>query len=83
MSALVATQTRFEAVRLSGGWTVADLWDGAAIVRSRPWDEAEADAVTDALNAAPGYAVQFRWAALDARELPAASASMAAHGGER
>ena len=66
-TALAAPPARFEAVRLAFGWTVADLLNGTAIVRSRPWDQSEADVVTGALNAAPGYAVTFRWAA--AREL--------------
>lgn len=68
MSAVTTTlteqATRFETVRLPGGWTVADLLDETAIVRSRPWDQAEADAVTGALNGAPGYAALFRWAEL-------------------
>ncbi|HXM55340.1 MAG TPA: hypothetical protein VOB72_08115, partial [Candidatus Dormibacteraeota bacterium] len=82
-SAVTATLTehalRFEAVRLpDGGWTVADELGDAAIVRSRPWDQAEAEATTDALNAAPGYAALFRWAELDSwmvqqRDAPAAS----------
>ena len=53
------------------------------IVRSRPWDHAEADAVTGVLNAAPGYAAMFRWSALDERVLRAAAAGVAAPGGTR
>ena len=84
MSAPTTTLTqpaaRFQAVRLPGGWTVADLLSGTAIVHSRPWDQAEADAVTGALNGAPGYVALFRWAALDERELLAAAAGVAAPG---
>jgi len=56
---------RFEAARLSGGWTVVDLLSETAILPRRLWDEATAVTVADSLNAAPAYAVQFRWSAPD------------------
>jgi hypothetical protein len=56
---------RFEAARVDGGWTVADLLCGTAIVRSRSWDGATAVTVMLALHAHPTYAAMFRWSSLD------------------
>jgi len=63
MSTGTATPTspRFEPVRLADGWTVVDNLCEAAIELGRPWDQAMAAVVADALNARPAYAVQFRW----------------------
>ena len=65
MNAATTTPTppapRFEAARLADGWTVVDRQCEAAIELGRPWDEAMAAVVADALNARPAYAVQFRW----------------------
>ncbi len=46
---------------MSGGWTVVDLLSETAILPRRPWDEAAAATVTEALNAAPACAVLFQW----------------------
>ena len=70
MSAVTTTlteqATRFEAVRLPGGWSVVDLLGKTGIVPKQPWDESTAATAADALNAEPAYVVAFRWSGPDA-----------------